>query len=78
MTCENASRFGNFGFVARFVPCENGNRHPPLARCRARPDIGILCYPVITMGEFTLKVSHDILLGTRLSLRKDPWSRVAS
>ena len=29
----------------------------------SRPDLGILCYPVITMGSFTHKGSHDFLLG---------------
>jgi len=30
----------------------------------SRPDLGILCYPVITMGRFTHKGSHNNLLGT--------------
>ncbi|HEU6449204.1 MAG TPA: alpha/beta hydrolase [Verrucomicrobiae bacterium] len=29
----------------------------------SRPDLGILCYPVITMGEFTHKGSRENLLG---------------
>jgi acetyl esterase/lipase len=34
-----------------------------IERQSSRPDIGILCYPVITMGEFTHKGSRDNLLG---------------
>jgi acetyl esterase/lipase len=40
------------------------NSSDPIERQSSRPDIGILCYPVITMGEFTHKGSHDMLLGT--------------
>jgi acetyl esterase/lipase len=40
------------------------NSPDPTERQSSRPDIGILCYPVITMGEFTHKGSHDMLLGT--------------
>jgi acetyl esterase/lipase len=40
------------------------NSPDPVERQSSRPDIGILCYPVITMGEFTHKGSHDMLLGT--------------
>ena len=40
------------------------NSADPVERQSSRPDIGILCYPVITMGEFTHQVSHDMLLGT--------------
>jgi len=40
------------------------NSTDPVERQSSRPDIGILCYPVITMGEFTHKGSHDMLLGT--------------
>jgi acetyl esterase/lipase len=35
-----------------------------IERQSSRPDIGILCYPVITMGEFAHKGSRDNLLGT--------------
>jgi acetyl esterase/lipase len=34
-----------------------------IERQSSRPDIGILCYPVITMGEFTHQGSKDNLLG---------------
>ncbi|HEY1719298.1 MAG TPA: alpha/beta hydrolase [Verrucomicrobiae bacterium] len=37
-----------------------------IERQSSRPDIGILCYPVITMGEFTHQGSKSSLLG------KDP------
>jgi acetyl esterase/lipase len=40
------------------------NSPDPVERQSSRPDIGILCYPVITMGELTHKGSHDMLLGT--------------
>jgi acetyl esterase/lipase len=30
----------------------------------SRPDLGVLCYPVISMGEFTHQGSKDSLLGT--------------
>lgn len=35
----------------------------PIERESSRPDIGILCYPVITMGEFTHQGSKNNLLG---------------
>jgi acetyl esterase/lipase len=35
----------------------------PIERRSSRPDIGILCYPVITLGEFTHQGSKDNLLG---------------
>jgi acetyl esterase/lipase len=38
----------------------------PIERESSRPDLGILCYPVITLGEFTHQGSKQNLLG------KDP------
>ncbi len=35
----------------------------PIERVSSRPDLGILCYPVITMGEFTHGGSKKNLLG---------------
>jgi acetyl esterase/lipase len=35
----------------------------PIDRASSRPQIGVLCYPVITMGELTHKGSRDNLLG---------------
>jgi acetyl esterase/lipase len=35
----------------------------PIERENSRPDLGILCYPVITLGEFTHKGSKNNLLG---------------
>lgn len=35
----------------------------PIDRVSSRPDLGILCYPVITMGEFTHGGSKKNLLG---------------
>ena len=34
-----------------------------MERESSRPDLGILCYPVITMGQFTHKGSKENLLG---------------
>ncbi len=45
----------------------NTNSADPVERQSSRPDIGILCYPVITMGEYAHKGSRDNLLGTRPS-----------
>lgn len=39
----------------------------PIERQGSRPDVGILCYPVISMGEFTHKGSRNNLLGTNPS-----------
>jgi acetyl esterase/lipase len=36
----------------------------PVERVSSRPDLGILCYAVITMGRFTHQGSRDNLLGT--------------
>jgi len=36
----------------------------PVERESSRPDLGILCYPVITMGEFTHRGSRQNLLGS--------------
>jgi len=44
----------------------NPNDEDPIERQSSRPDIGILCYPVITMGEHTHQGSKNNLLG------KDP------
>ncbi|HEY4952288.1 MAG TPA: alpha/beta hydrolase [Verrucomicrobiae bacterium] len=41
----------------------NPNSSDVIERQSSRPDIGILCYPVITMGEFAHKGSRDSLLG---------------
>jgi acetyl esterase/lipase len=35
----------------------------PIERESSRPDLGVLCYAVITMGEFTHQGSKDSLLG---------------
>ncbi|MGB8369294.1 MAG: alpha/beta hydrolase [Limisphaerales bacterium] len=40
------------------------NAADPIERQSSRPDIGILCYPVITLGEYTHQGSKDNLLGT--------------
>jgi acetyl esterase/lipase len=40
------------------------NSDDPIERQSSRPDIGILCYPVITMGEYAHQVSKKNLLGT--------------
>jgi len=43
------------------------NSPDPIERQSSRPDLGILCYPVITMGEFTHGGSRNSLLGTNRS-----------
>jgi acetyl esterase/lipase len=43
------------------------NSPDPVERQSSRPDLGILCYPVITMGEFTHRGSRNNLLGTNQS-----------
>ena len=37
----------------------------PVDRLSSRPDLGVLCYPVITMGEFTHAGSRRNLLGDK-------------
>lgn len=44
----------------------NPDAPDPIDRQSSRPDLGVLCYPVITMGEFTHGGSRQNLLG------KDP------
>jgi acetyl esterase/lipase len=41
----------------------NPNAADPVERQSSRPDLGILCYPVITMGKYTHSVSKKNLLG---------------
>ena len=43
------------------------NSDDPIERQSSRPDLGILCYPVITMGEYTHQGSRNNLLGTNPS-----------
>ena len=40
----------------------------PIERASSRPDLGILCYAVITMGEYTHRGSRSNLLGNDPSL----------
>ena len=47
-----------------------------IERQSSRPDLGILCYPVISMGEFTHKGSKDNLLGKNPSPELDRKSVV--
>ena len=42
----------------------DANSPDPVERQSSRPDIGILCYPVITMGEYAHQPSKSFLLGT--------------
>ena len=42
----------------------NSNAPDPVDRQSDRPDLGILCYPVITMGQFSHRGSRENLLGT--------------
>ena len=41
----------------------NTNSNDPIEQHSSRPDLGILCYPVITMGEYTHQGSKKNLLG---------------
>jgi len=41
----------------------NTNSEDPIERQSSRPDVGILCYPVITMGQYTHQGSRENLLG---------------
>jgi acetyl esterase/lipase len=43
----------------------NTNAADPVERQSSRPNIGILCYPVITMGEYTHQGSKTNLLGAQ-------------
>jgi acetyl esterase/lipase len=45
----------------------NTNSDDSIERESSRPDLGILCYPVITMGEFTHEGSKTNLLGPKPS-----------
>lgn len=42
----------------------NPDAPDPIDRVSSRPDLGVLCYPVITMGEKTHQGSRKNLLGT--------------
>jgi acetyl esterase/lipase len=41
----------------------DANAADAIERQSSRPDLGVLCYPVISMGEFTHKGSKESLLG---------------
>jgi len=45
----------------------DSNAADAVERQSSRPDLGILCYPVISMGEFTHPVSKENLLGQKPS-----------
>jgi len=45
----------------------NTNSDDPVERQGSRPDLGILCYPVITMGEYAHPGSKENLLGKKPS-----------
>ena len=45
----------------------NTNSPDPIERQSSLQDLGILCYPVISMGEFTNRGSRNLLLGTNQS-----------
>jgi len=51
----------------------NTNAPDPIDRQSSRPDLGILCYPVITLGQYTHQGSKNSLLG-----RNPPEDLVAS
>jgi acetyl esterase/lipase len=43
------------------------NATDPIERVSSRPDVGVLCYAVITMGKFTHQGSRENLLGAHPS-----------
>jgi len=43
------------------------NAVDPIERQSSRPDLGVLCYAVITFGEYAHQSSKDLLLGTNPS-----------
>jgi len=45
----------------------DANAADPIDRESSRPDLGVLCYPVISMGKLTHQGSHDNLIGTNAS-----------
>lgn len=47
----------------------NAGSGDPIERAGSRPDLGILCYPVITLGKFTHEGSKENLLGKNPSPR---------
>jgi acetyl esterase/lipase len=46
----------------------------PVDRETARPDLGILCYPVITMGPFGHQGSKENLLGASPAPGREDWA----
>lgn len=67
-----ADRIGIWGFSAGGHLASTASTHfdkgnpdaaDPIDRASSRPDFSILCYPVITMGEFTHRGSRRNLLG---------------
>lgn len=70
----DSSRVGILGFSAgghlastAGTRYDSGNPHhtDPVERESSRPDLMVLCYPVITMGELTHEGSRSCLLGER-------------
>ncbi len=49
--------------IATLFDAGNATAPDPLDRESSRPDVAILCYPVITLGEFTHNGSRNQLLG---------------
>jgi acetyl esterase/lipase len=43
------------------------NSDDPVERQSSRPDLGILCYPIITLGQYTHEYTKNNLLGTNHS-----------
>jgi len=44
----------------------------PIERASSRPDFGILCYPVISMGPLSHQISKEMFLG------KNPSSKLVT
>ncbi|UOQ85779.1 alpha/beta hydrolase [Gracilibacillus salinarum] len=58
------NKVGVLGFSAGgHLTAVISNRYQAVQNLNSRPDFQILCYPVITMGEFTHEGSRDNLLG---------------
>ena len=49
------------------IEAQSADATDPIEQQSSRPDLGILCYPVITMGAFTHQGSKNNLLGTNAS-----------
>ncbi len=72
----DADKIGVMGFSAggHLASCisthyDDGdpNADDPVERVSSRPDLGVLCYAVISLGKYTHSTTRDIFLGSELS-----------